>query len=329
MSQRRCWGFRIWTEHIQYLAEELEQGRLRQGWGYDERQDLRNFTFDGGAGRNRRMLDVKKGDLLLVPRLPEWHRVSIVEATEDWNSGYRFEIAHEIGDLGHIFPARPVKSFARANKEVTGEVRATLRNPSRFWNIDRLVSDIRRLCEARADLGSWETPLARAQDIVTAVFSETLNRDGAFKKKIFARLNDSLEGKDWEEVLKAVLIARYPSGSVTVVQGRSEAHHGTDILVRLPDITGELRYAIAIQVKDHVGTVSADSVKQIGKADHWLEHGLTVIQRVVIFTRATRGDNAHVAELEKTDQGLQIVFGDALARILDQWARHHAARTLA
>ncbi len=328
MSNPRCWGFRIWTDHIKFLAKELEQGRLRQGWGYDEGQNLHNFTFDGGAARNLRMLDVKRGDLLLVPRLPEWHRVSIVEATEDWKAGYRFEIAPGIGDLGHIFPARPVKSFARGNKEVTGGIRATLRNPSRFWNIDRLDSDIRRLCEAKGDLGSWETPLAKAQDIATAVFSETLNKEGAFRKKIFARLNDSLEGKDWEEVLRAVLRARYPTSSVTVVQGRSEAYHGTDILVRLPDITGEPRYAIAIQVKDHVGTVSAHAVEQIGKADHWREHGLALIQRVVVFTRATRDDNAHVAELERKVPGLQIVFGDTLARMLDQWARHHAAQTL-
>ena len=327
MAKVRCWGFRIATGHIEYLAEELEHGRLRQGWGYDQGQNLRNLTFDAGARRNLRMLNVRKGDLLLVPRLPVWNLVAIVEATEDWSSGYKFAIDPAIGDLGHIFPAKFVTSFARDNEHVAGDIRATLRNPSRFWNIDHLDADIRRLCETGGDLGLSKTPLEKARDIAASVFHDVL-ATGAFRNKVFERLNQRLEGKDWERVLQAVMTMRYPTGIVEVVQGTSEAHHGTDILVRLPDITGESRYAIAIQVKDHMGTVDTAAVEQISKADYWNEqHGLVLIQRVVVFTRATRADNANLAKLEQKT-GVQIVFGDALQNILDEWARHQAATTL-
>ena len=320
MSSPRCWGYRIATDHIEYFAEQLDQGRLRQGWGYDERQNLLDLTFDGGAGRNLRMLDVQEGDLLLIPRLPEWSQVAIVEATADWRNGYRFRIDPDMGDFGHVFPARRLTSFVRDNEHVAGDIRATLRNPSRFWNIDHLSSDIQRLVETTADLGTSKTPLARARHLTTGVFREVLN-EGDFKGKIYNRLNERLEGKDWEQVLEAVMSMRYPTGDVRIVQGTSEAHHGTDILVKLPDVTGESRYAIAIQVKDHVGTVSDEAVEQLRRANYWeKEHGLQLIQRVVVFTRATRKDNEHLVELEKKEGDLQIVFGEVLHRMLEEWS---------
>ena len=62
-----------------FLVRELDAGRLRQGWGYDECQDLRRIAKKVDAGknlnddeqdarRNRRLLDtepdgVKPGDV--------------------------------------------------------------------------------------------------------------------------------------------------------------------------------------------------------------------------------------------------------------------------
>jgi hypothetical protein len=134
------------VNQIKFFDDELCQGRLRQGWGWDEKQDLRNFTMDEGAGRNRSMFNnVKKGDILLVPHLPSYEDVEIVEATEDWNSEYRFEIDNHLKDYGHIFPAKPLKSFDRSNQNVTGNLRSTLKNPSRFWNINHYAEDVDKL----------------------------------------------------------------------------------------------------------------------------------------------------------------------------------------
>lgn len=71
MGTKRYWGYRIDASAIDFFRKELEEGRLRQGWGYDEGQDLRKMTVDEGASRNSRMKnEVKKGDILLVPRIP-------------------------------------------------------------------------------------------------------------------------------------------------------------------------------------------------------------------------------------------------------------------
>ena len=91
--KKHYWGYRICNEASSFFYEELKEGRLRQGWGYNSGQDLRCLTYDEGARKNLRMFEeVKKGDILLVPRIPSWEDISIVEATKDWNEGYTFDI---------------------------------------------------------------------------------------------------------------------------------------------------------------------------------------------------------------------------------------------
>jgi len=46
-----------------------------------------------------------------------------------------------LGDYGHIFPARFIKRFTRNNENVTGNLRSTLKNPSRFWSINHYSDD--------------------------------------------------------------------------------------------------------------------------------------------------------------------------------------------
>lgn len=323
MSTPRCWGFRISVEHIPYLAAELAAGRLRQGWGYDPGQDLRNMTVDRGAGRNRRMLHVNKGDLLLVPRLPRWEHVAVVEATEDWNSGYQFCIDAEHEDFGHIFPAKYLVSFVRGNPHVSGDIRATLRNPSRFWNIDHLYEDLQAIRNTPpAELEEHQAPLHKAQGIAARIFNDVLVA-GNLEGKLFDELNRRLEGKDWEPVLSEVLGHRYPTGIVSVVQGTSEAQHGTDVLVRLPDVTGEPRYAIAIQIKDHAGKVNRAAMDQVDRADFWSQDGLKLIQKVVVFTQATPESNPHLVDELENSPDVQILFREDLRRILRDWAFHH------
>jgi len=38
-----CWFWNIDTPSQAYFRAELEQGRLRQGWGYDHKLDLRRI----------------------------------------------------------------------------------------------------------------------------------------------------------------------------------------------------------------------------------------------------------------------------------------------
>ncbi len=107
---------------------------------------MRNLTFDGGARRNLRIFrEVKQGDILLVPNVPEWGNTGIVEATEDFDKGYAFTLTPEQEDFGHSFPAKLIGTFARSSDASDAAIRRTFRSSSRFWNINYLAEQIEHL----------------------------------------------------------------------------------------------------------------------------------------------------------------------------------------
>ena len=84
------WGYRIDTNKRGYFFDEIQQGRLRQGWGYKESHNLKGETVDEVAQRNRSIFEkVKKGDILLIPRIESWDEIVIVRATEDFDDGHK------------------------------------------------------------------------------------------------------------------------------------------------------------------------------------------------------------------------------------------------
>ena len=289
-EQTRYWGYRIDKNNIGFFQKELKQGRLRQGWGWDERQDLRRTEdfLDEGAERNRRIFrDVKRGHILLVPQLPNWNSVTIVRATEDFDQGYRFDISAEHEDYGHCFPAECVCSFQRSGKAVSGNIRTTLKNRSRFWSLDWCSEDVERLIvatkEDRLVEHSIENKLRSAVDGAVGQILPDL------ECKASAALHDAFEGKQWEYALQEILGVLHPSYTIETVGGPSESEHGTDLLLSIPGLENEVNYGIAIQVKDQTELTQA-ALDQIRKADCYWEgkRELKIIDKYVVVTKAER-----------------------------------------
>ncbi len=321
MKNRNYWGYRIDTNRIKFLMSELHNCRLRQGWGWDKRQDLRNFQLDEGARRNRAMFKkVKKDDIILVPRLPSWERVAIVEATEDWSKGYYFEIAEEHGDYGHVFPAKYIKSFVRNNEHVSGNLRSTLGNASRFWNINHYAEDINKLLQIKqGELEKSQDHYNRLICLVGEVFNETFD-EKQFGNLIYERFNNSFTKQEWEFTLVNGLKKVFPFYKIERVGGKNEKKHGTDILIKIPSLLDEYEYAIAIQVKDYIGQVSKNVINQIKKADsYWENENLILIDKWIIITRATSEANE---KLKEEAGNVKIVFANELKPLLNKISRH-------
>ena len=317
-KDKNYWCFRIDTRQIEYLTRELTNHRqLRQGWGSHPDQDLRGSSYDRGAKRNKVMFDrVKKGDLLLVPHVPRRGSVALVRATQDWNVGYDFRIDSRHGDYGHIFPAEYIKRFTRKNEHVTGNLRSTLRNPSRFWNINHYGSDVETLLLAD------ENELTKAQDVesrvdglVSEVFSELFDRE-LFKKNLIEKFNEQFTQEEWEFALVDGLRRLFPFYQVERVGGPEEQAHGTDILVVMPGLFSDRNYAIAIQVKDYEGFVGGGVLDQIRKADgYWEEQNdYKLVDKWVIITRGPREANAALREAAGED--VKLMFAEDLADLL-------------
>jgi len=315
MAKRNYWCYRINKDLIEYFKNELMEGRLRQGWGWQKGQDLRNFKKDDGAGRNRPMFNkVKKNDILLVPELPSWGNIAIVEATEDWDIGYKYEIDKNIGDYGHIFPAKYIRYFSRHNENVTGHIRSTLKNPSRFWNINHYGKDVEKLLKIElTDLDKSQDYETRLESSIGNIFNEVFD-DKIFSDKLYNKLVEQFTREEWEYALVHGFKQLFPYYSIERVGGTSEAKHGTDILIKMPGIIPDYEYCIAIQVKDYEGFVASDVVKQINKAEkYWNNESMKLIEKIVIITRAGKEENM---DLVNTKSDVKFIFSSELKQLL-------------
>jgi len=317
MSKKNYWCYRVDTSRIKFFTDELNEGRLRQGWGWDEAQDLRNFKLDEGAGRNRPMFNkVKKGDVLLIPQVPNWGEVALVEATEDWNKGYVFKIDQTLGDYGHIFPAKYLKKFSRNNENVTGNLRSTLKNPSRFWNINHYSDDVEILLSSQVtELSKRQDHNSRLESSIGTVFNEAFD-ETVFADKLYEKLTEQFTREEWEFALVHGLKQMFPFYQIERVGGKEEVNHGTDILIKLPSIISNYGYAIAIQVKDYDGFVGTEVIAQINKADkYWDSENLKLIEKIVIITKAKKDDNIRLLE---HDKNIKFIFATELKQLLTE-----------
>lgn len=318
---KNYWCYRIDTSQNKFFMDELNNGRLRQGWGWDKGQNLTNLTVDEGARRNLPMFSqVKKGDILLIPQLPTWGQVALVEATEDWNQGYKFEIDINLKDYGHIFPAKFLKSFTRQNENVTGPLRSTLKSPSRFWNIKHYQEDVEKLLSKEQDeLEERQDFQSRLTSLVGTTFTEEFKEQN-FKDKIYAKCINQFQAEEWEYPLQIGLQELFPFYQVERVGGPEEENHGTDILIKLPGLLPDYQYAIAIQVKDHEGVVDQSVIEQINKADeYWKNKNLKLIEKWVIITKALKNENSILVE---NDSDVKILFVSELKELLSMIAKN-------
>ena len=317
---KNYWCYRVDTSKINFITNELNEGRLRQGWGWDKAQDLRNFKLDEGAGRNRPMFNkVKKGDILLIPQIPNWGEVALVEATEDWNKGYVFEINPTLADYGHIFPAKYLKKFSRINENVTGNLRSTLKNPSRFWNINHYANDVEMLLNTQVtELSKKQDYKSRLESSIGNVFNDVFDKT-VFADKLYDKLTEQFTREEWEFALVFGLRKIFPFYQIERVGGKEEKNHGTDILIRLPSISSNYSYAIAIQVKDYEGFVGNEVVSQINKADsYWESENLKLIDKIVIITKSKKDDNII---LQEYDKNVKFIFATELKQLLAEIGR--------
>ncbi|WP_218939904.1 hypothetical protein [Parashewanella spongiae] len=291
---------------------------MRQGWGWDERQNLRKLELNEGAKRNLPIFNkVKKGDILIIPRLPTWSEVAIVEATEDFCDGYEFKIDSELKDFGHCFPAKIIKPFVRQNKHVNGDIRASIKNPSRFWNMNQCADSIEALIKQSSDLKDTVTHSARFNNALNDGICIALDQSD-FYENLYSSLNETLSNEEWEYALVEGLRKILPEPiMVERTGGITEKEHGTDILIKYPGLLGRT-YGVAIQVKDYEGVMSGLAIHQINKSTtYWDSENIKIIEKYVIVTKCKKENNQ---QLEHISGDVSIIFSCELKDLLKQIA---------
>lgn len=334
--EKQYWGFRIDVDNPDvypdyYNTELKEKQVLRQGWGHEKGHNLRcgnRENIPRELRANFRMYDeVKMGDIILIPRIPEWGIVTIAEATEDWDAGYRFEIDEEKGDYGHQFPAECRTHFSRHNKHVSEDVASTLKCRSRFWNMSHRREGIENLLEQEpTDLINDQERRDRYADAIRRAM-DSVNDD--IETKIHEELHSQFANIGWEYALVEGLKALFPYFQVERTGGPKESEHGTDILITMPSPLESVQYGIAIQVKDWKGVFSNidGAITQLQKADKgWGKDrvGLRIVEKIVIVTEAKPPEGLKLSEIER-ENGIKILHSDELKKLLRRMALVTAA----
>jgi hypothetical protein len=127
--ERWFWNIAANPEYKKFVRKELQNGRLRQGWGYDSRLDLRridekiqqSITLDNEEKiaweRCSLMLKgIEAEDLVVVKNVPNDECFTIVRV----DGGYAFRIDPETGDLGHFLPVTAPRTFNKESTSVPG-----------------------------------------------------------------------------------------------------------------------------------------------------------------------------------------------------------------
>jgi hypothetical protein len=157
---RRYWAMRTSQHRTDYVWAEVKAGRLRQGWGWTEEQDLRRIAerrrakadlspAELQAWRAHRMLatesaGMRVGDLVVTQNLPRQGRISVCRVV----GPYRFELPGDPypEDLGHVLPVKLlVEDIDRWDGQVSEALRRAISLRPRLYEITPYGGDVEAL----------------------------------------------------------------------------------------------------------------------------------------------------------------------------------------
>ncbi len=305
----QCWFWNIDLNNQEYFQNELLAGRLRQGWGYDKKLDLRrlydkvnkNEELDNEEQRawNRcyaMLLYINVNDLVVIKNLPNREQFTLVKITGKYN----FQIDEKIDDYGHYLPISIIESFNKYSSLVpTTMINALNReqNPIRItYKHDLAVRNLSLL--PKPDIAAYaNTP---------ETFKEKME---GWRKNLLPHLKESLHSSITPTEAEKLILEMLRHDGLEVIWNAGANEKGADLLS-----TVQVRYGLdtklAIQVKKHFGIDNdINALKQIENA--FQEHK---VQAGLIVTMADTLGNDFQKYLDELRQkyNIQVLYGDDL-----------------
>ena len=154
---RHYWAMRTSQHRPDFIWREAMDGRLRQGWGWMEEQDLRRIKERRRLGadltpeervawRARRMLatepaGMKPGDLVVTQNLPRQGRLSVCRVIGA--NAFGLPDAPDPEDYGHILPVEVVaEDIGRWDDQVSEALRHAISLRPRLYDITPYGGDV-------------------------------------------------------------------------------------------------------------------------------------------------------------------------------------------
>ena len=344
----RYWAFRTDKGNQTLLFEELKAGRLRQGWGYDDSQNLVLIQKEKEKGGNwrERLSDVQKealphyrmlgkgddsmrpGDILLLPNLPQnglfclaevagsyyFEKLDLSAGQNVWGTQY---------DYGHVLPVKLLTpaGINKYNNEVHADIRRTLRTVMRMWNIGgcgQHIHTLRNLIAVGRDLSKPASSSARLK----TAWENTIAKSREYlHEKLSEELNSKFQAAEWEKPIRQVLENFYPGAKVDLTAGPHE--EGADLVVQIPNYfdDGQL-WLILIQVKNYTAEIGPGVLGQIELACERYSQDGKILAAVILTTADSESPDFSVKKekLEKKLGGIPIrlILGERLVELMSE-----------
>ncbi|MDU1911929.1 restriction endonuclease [Fusobacterium sp.] len=325
----RYYIFRIDYNNLDYLKKEIEQGRLRQGWGalglslldtFEEQRekeewicsylqvwknDYNKLDYIRKKHTNLlKMLEMEKGDIIVIPKYPYWDTLSVVEVAEK----YTFKVEKGIEDYGHIIRIniKKLKTFNYLSNEYSKEIHNKLRgyqtaiNSVKDENIKKAIKELLSL-ESNYEIRELE-------EIIKKRFEENIKN---LNQEIFTIRNNEVE-----TLVEKIFINQ----GYVVDKRNSYDGKGGDvdrIFIRNLPILGEIDNEIAfnkiyVQVKKKDGECNElEGIEQLEKIVKNLNNIENRIYKVLVCT----GGFSKEVEEEAKLKGIILINGTQLMRL--------------
>lgn len=259
---RAMWAVRTARAFPRLLSDEVDAGRLRQGWGWTNEQDLRvvgavRDTEGYGAlttaqrvtwrGNQRLLTDrpgsVRTGDWVITPHLPDAGKLAVWRVAGDYTWDPLETPDHPEGlarDFGHVLPVEPVaRGIDPAGQSVSVGLRRTLRAQGRMFSLDPFADELIQLAHG-AKRGD-----ARVTERGTTAQQLALVRDRVVDA-VFDGLQQHVDNTEFERLVERALERHYP-GATTRTAGPRE--RGADVFVQHESGPLGLPEQLVVQVK--------------------------------------------------------------------------------
>ena len=272
--------FRISTGN-KYKREELSAGTLRQGWGVKSLQLVEedgtvvdentwierwpeNWEDDEKSKRSRYkilkpMLEMKEGDMVIIPKYPEWDTLTIAKIKE----GYKYDLNEKEGDFGHRLGIDIDKAryFAYNANEHSKLIHSKMRSYQSAVNRVHMEK-VKKAVSALSEMESDKTIKNISKIIKSSFFENTKD----LKDKLFDTRPNDIEKLTEEIFIKA---------GYTLLRNNMYDGKGGDadlVFQKNLDIISEFSsndtdYRIYVQVKKKLGEVwnEEEGIKQLEK----------------------------------------------------------------
>lgn len=275
--------FRI-ANDVDYVKNEIKQGRLRQGWG-DSTSNLTgvspdewvkarcernafysNYEYYSSKYRNLvKMHDIKSGDILIIPQTPDYTKFTICRASGEYTFCEPF--GYNKDDYYHTIPidVDSIREFSYHANEKCKIIHAKLRSyqsPINRVLLENVIEAAESVVSACSDICEQKT-----ENIVKEI------KDDIFKTSAISRFRN-LGNRETEKIVKLIF---ENMGYEFICSNSYDKEGGDADLIFADNSFGELMDAglngteipgkIFIQVKNKYGTDESDieGVKQLIK----------------------------------------------------------------